>query len=162
VSWRDPGVSLTTEDGSYFGNVVEPDWAEVVWEGDTADEDAGVLVEIVGEVVNGDVLVLVGVVLLPHPATSPTARMVTTSNPASPNPRIFFTGIPPYYRASPKQANQGIAFALRLCAWLYACCAGDSPHPMASTGTSIATTRSNTNRDRARDMEILPSAIYIF
>jgi len=92
VSWRDPGVSLTTEDGSYFGNVVEPDWAEVVWEGDTADEDAGVLVEIVGEVVNGDVLVLVGVVLLPHPATSPTARMVTTSNPASPNPGRSRTG----------------------------------------------------------------------
>ena len=105
MSWRNPGVSLTTEDGSYFGNVVEPDWAEVVWEGDTADEDAGVLVEIVGEVVNGDVLVLVGVVLLPHPATSPTARMVTTSNPASPNPRIFFRWIPPLLPGFPQTSH---------------------------------------------------------
>jgi|GEM_PF-3350939 len=67
-----------------------------------------------------------------------------------------------YARSYSAVAFVNIAFALRLCAWLYACCAGDSPHPMASTGTSIATTRSNTNRDRARDMEILPSAIYIF
>jgi hypothetical protein len=96
-------VSLTTEDGSYFGNVVEPDWVGVVWAGDTADEDAGVLVEIVGEVVNGDVLVLVGVVLLPHPATSPTTRMVTTSNPTSPTPGIFFIGIPPFAGLPPNK-----------------------------------------------------------
>jgi hypothetical protein len=77
-------------DGSYLGNEVEP------VEGD----DVGVLDETPGEVVDGDVVVLVGTtfVVVPQPATSPTDRTVATSNTISPDPRIFFTAVPPLPR----------------------------------------------------------------
>lgn len=75
-------ASLTSEDGWYLGNVAELAEGEV---------------DAVGEVTDGEVAVLVGVVLpLPQPATSPTARTVTTSNPTRLDPAILFTPMLPF------------------------------------------------------------------
>jgi hypothetical protein len=99
VSWRDPGVSLTTEDGWYLGNVVEP----------VAGDDVAGLDEALGEVVDGDVVVLVGVTLtVPQPATSPTARTVTNSNPISPDGRTLFIAMPPVPEISPKKPPNAV------------------------------------------------------
>jgi len=82
----------------YLGNVpesdvgVEPGVVEI----DGDDVDTGPDPSPVGKVFDGVVVVPAGVVLVPHPATSPTIRMATASSPAIPDTWIFFIGMPPY------------------------------------------------------------------
>ncbi len=92
MSCKDPGASLTTVDGSYFGNVFElvegldPRLDEV--------EEACALDGVV-ETEDEEGVVPVDVVLLPpHPATSNIARRVSTTSTTMPDPVILFTSMP--------------------------------------------------------------------
>ena len=109
MSCSDPAVSLTTEDGWYLGNVVELAVGVELVAGaiDGDDEDVAVLDETVGEVKDEAGVVPVDALLVPP---QPAARTTTTSNPASPDTRIFFIGMPPFVVGYPRQTTQCLDF----------------------------------------------------